>query len=211
VTATGTSSSRRSAGARRAAAALAALAVLAPGWAAVACAAPAPPAARSHGQALGLLAPRTAPPDWRRASLPGGAGVLAYPPVMHMITGDAGTVSAAQLTSSGGFLGYLNVTPRQGPESLRDWPGFRLRHLLGDDASSARSLGAARGVRFLGGTGSCVMDDYVTRVRARQYTEIACFVQGRHGSSVIVAAAPAQDWAAAAPLLRQALAGYLAR
>lgn len=33
---------------------------------------------------------------------------------------------------------YLNATPRQGAESLRNWPDFRLSHLLGDSASSAR-------------------------------------------------------------------------
>ena len=109
------------------------------------------------------------------------------------------------------FQLYLNATPRQGSERLRRWAAFRLRLLRSDDAASAHQDAAARGVRFRGGTGSCVIDDYVTRIGAHHFEEIACLVQGRNGASVIVATAPAAMWARARPLLFRAVAAYLVR
>jgi hypothetical protein len=79
---------------------------------------------------------------------------------------------------------YLNATPRQGTESLTHWAAFRLALLRSDDATSAREVAAAEGVKFRGGTGSCVIDAY---------------------------AAPAASWARAYPLLFQAVAAYLVR
>jgi hypothetical protein len=38
---------------------------------------------------------------------------------------------------AGSTMVYLNVTPRQGDETLRDWAGFRVDHLRDDDARSA--------------------------------------------------------------------------
>jgi hypothetical protein len=66
-------------------------------------------------------------------------------------------------------------------------------------------------VTFRGGTGSCVIDQYVTRIGAHRYQEIACLVQGRTSASVIVAAAPAATWAQASPLLFRAVAAYQIR
>ena len=63
----------------------------------------------------------------------------------------------------------------------------------------------------MGGTGSCVVDDYVTKIGAHHYEELACLVQGRTGASVIVAAAPTAQWTQAAPLLEQAVAAYEVR
>jgi hypothetical protein len=106
---------------------------------------------------------------------------------------------------------YLNATPRQGDESLRNWARFRLSRLTEDDASSAHEDSAADGVRFRGGTGSCVMDDYITRIGSHHYQEIACLVQGRTAESVIVAAAPAAQWRQSRSLLEQAVAAYAVR
>src|SRR5436190_1174388 len=78
-------------------------------------------------------------------------------------------------------------------------------------AASAHQVAAAAGVKFRGGTGSCLIDDYVTRIGAHHYQEIACLVQGRTSASVIVAAAPAAMWAQARPLLLRAVASYLIR
>ena len=83
--------------------------------------------------------------------------------------------------------------------------------LTDDDASSAELDGAAGNLRFHGGPGSCVVDDYVTKVHAHHYREIACFVRGAHGASVVVAAAPAADWARYAGLLEQAVDSYAVR
>lgn len=75
----------------------------------------------------------------------------------------------------------------------------------------AREDATATGLAFLGGTGSCVIDDYVTRIGAHHYEELACLVQGRSGASVIVAAALAARWAQSRPLLEQAVAAYRVR
>ncbi len=145
------------------------------------------------------------------ASLPNGTAVLSYPPSLLPVAGDKDAVSAARLSPAGAFQLYLNATPRQGAERLRNWAAFRLRLLRSDDAVSAREVAAAQGVRFRGGTGSCVIDGYVTRIGAHQYNEIACLVQGRTSVSVIVAAAPAATWTRARPLLFRAVAAYLVR
>ena len=157
------------------------------------------------------LAPAPAPAGWRSAELASGGGVLAYPPSMRRVHGDAGSVSAARFGQGGRYLLYLNATPREGTENLGNWPQFRLHLLRSDDASSAHELAAAAGVRFGGGTGSCVLDSYVSKIGAHDYEELACFVQGKSSASVVVAAAPAARWAASAPLLDRAIAAYQVR
>jgi hypothetical protein len=127
---------------------------------------------------------------------------------MRPVTADRGAASAARLSRTGAYLLYLNATPRQGDERTANWPAFRLSHLLDDDARSARELAAAAGVRFRGGTGSCVLDSYVTKVGAHHYTELACLVHGSRASSVVVAAAPAANWPQAASLLERAIAAF---
>jgi hypothetical protein len=144
-------------------------------------------------------------------ALPNGTAVLAYPASLHRISGDRDAVSVAKLSPSGAFLLYLNATPRQGEESLRNWATFRLGLLRSDSASSAHEDSAATGVRFRGGTGSCVVDDYVSRIGRHHYEEIACLAQGRTGASVIVATAPAAQWPAALPTLTRAVSAYLLR
>lgn len=105
---------------------------------------------------------------------------------------------------------YLNVTPKQGDERLRTWPAFRLDHARDED-DAVHADGRALGLHFVGGAaGSCVMDDYLTRVKVNHYREIACFVQGRRAASVLVAAALESDWKQAAPLLERAVSAYRA-
>ena len=157
------------------------------------------------------LTAKHAPAGWRTASLLGGKAVVAYPPAMHLVQGDRGTVSAAQLSASGSYLLYLNATPKQSTESLRNWPDFRIEHLTDENASTARLIAASRDVRFLGGTGTCVVDAYVTKINSHHYTELACFVRGRTTSSVIIAAAPTANWVSASPVLMRAVAAYQVR
>jgi hypothetical protein len=166
---------------------------------------------RSPGHAFPQLHPAAAPANWRHLTLPNGSAVLSYPPSLRPIAGDKGAVSAARLTPHGAFQLYLNATPRQGGEQLAQWPAFRLRLLRSDTAASARQLAAAQGVKFRGGTGSCVIDRYVTRIGGHHFQEIACLVVGRISASVIVAAAPAAAWTQARPLLLRAVAAYLIR
>jgi len=155
-----------------------------------------------------LLAARHAPAGWHNASLLGGRAVLAYPPAMHLVEGDRGTVSAAKFNASGAYLMYLNATPKQSSETLGNWPGFRIEHLKKENAVTARLIAESRGVRFLGGTGTCVVDAYVTKVKSNHYTELACFVRGQTTSSVIIAAAPTARWASASRVLMRAVAAY---
>ena len=157
------------------------------------------------------LDPAPTPAGWRAAVLANGEATLAYPPGMHRVHGDAGSVSAGRFGRDGSYLLYLNATPRQGTETLRTWPQLRLRLLRSDDASTAHEIAAAGNVRFRGATGSCVIDTYVTKIGAHRYTELACYVQGKSGGSVVVAAAPAARWAASAPLLERAVAAYQVR
>jgi hypothetical protein len=179
--------------------------------AAVAIAASTRPGHRPPGGAFGRLVPAAAPAGWGHRALPNGTAVLSYPPSLHPIGGDSDAVSAARLTPGGAFALYLNATPRQGEETLRHWAAFRLHLLRSDDAVSAGLVAAAQHVRFRGGTGSCVMDRYLTRIGHHRFQEIACLVQGHTGASVIVAAAPASQWAQAGPLLLRAVAAYQVR
>jgi len=156
---------------------------------------------------FGWFRARPRPPGWRQAALPGGGAVLSFPASLAAMPGDAGTVTRGR-ARAGAVLVYLNVTPRQGGETLSGWARFRVGHLTEDDARSARLDAAAAGLAFRGGTGSCVIDDYTTRVRANHYREIACYVRGAHASSVLVAATPAADWARYAGLLERAVDSY---
>ena len=166
---------------------------------------------RSPGRAFPPLHPAAAPAGWPHLALPNGTAVLSYPPSLRPLAGDTDAVSAARLGPDRAFQVYLNATPRQGRERPQGWAAFRLRLLRSDDAASAHQDAAAQGVKFRGGTGSCVIDDYLTRIGGHHYQEVACLVQGRTSASVIVAAAPAAAWARARPLLFRAVAAYLVR
>lgn len=158
-----------------------------------------------------VLSASPAPAGWLTATLPDGGAVLSYPPAMRLVPGDKSAVSVARFAGSGGYLLYLNATPKQGAETLRNWPGFRVDHLKEEEESKVRVLSASHGVRFIGGTGTCVVDAYVTKAKANHYTELACFVVGRTSASVIVAAAPTAGWKAASALLMRAVAAYQVR
>jgi hypothetical protein len=110
------------------------------------------------------------------------------------------------LGSGGRFLGYLNVTPRQGDETLSDWPSFRVEHNRDEGDHGVRRLAAAIGLHFLTGRGSCVKDSYATRTGAR-FVEIACLVTGPRTTSVIVGAAPPSAWARESGAIERAIAG----
>jgi hypothetical protein len=157
------------------------------------------------------LQPAAAPASWPRVTLPNGTAVLSYPPTLRPLAGDKAAVSAAQESPGGVFQLYLNATPRQGTEQLAHWAAFRLHLLRSDDAATAHQVAAAQGVRFRGGTGSCVIDTYITRIGAHHYQEIACLVHGHTSTSVIVAAASTTTWDQARALLFRAVGAYLVR
>lgn len=138
------------------------------------------------------LKPAPAPSGWLSARLPSGA-TIAYPPQWRPIRGDRGTASAALLDARADYLGYLNLTPQQGSETLAGWAAFRLRHNAEEGDTEVKADGAAAGLRFRTGRGTCVRDTYTSSVKTR-YEEIACLVAGHRAASVVVGAAPSNRW-----------------
>ena len=155
------------------------------------------------------LVPAAAPAGWKHAGLPAGGAVLFYPPSLAKISSDSRSVSVAKRDKLGTIHLYLNATPQQGAETLSNWSTFRISHnRLVSDAVHEHAAGV--GLHFLNARGSCVTDDYLSRVHVHHYHEIACIVQGRTTISVIVAAALESEWARAAPMLERAVSAYRA-
>jgi hypothetical protein len=154
--------------------------------------------------------PGAAPAAWLRASLPGQHATLFYPGSLRPMPGDHGTVTVGRDSRSGAVLVYLNVTPRQGDETLRDWPGFRLAHLRDDGTTGVHLDSVSPPLPFHGGRGRCVIDTYTTKIHSNRYQEIACFVQGTHAASVLVAATSTGTWRVYQPLLDQVVSSYQA-
>jgi hypothetical protein len=142
--------------------------------------------------AFSWLRPHSPPAGWRVVTIPSGA-TMAYPPDWRRQHSDAGTATAVLRAHGGSYLGYVNLTPQQGAETLSNWSSFRIEHNTDEGDRHVRRLAAAASLRFLNGHGSCIKDSYTTAVGAR-YVEIACLVAGRSGQSVIVAAAPPAAW-----------------
>ena len=157
------------------------------------------------------LGPTAVPAGWNRFAVPiaGGAAILSSPPSFAPFAGDRGTASTAVRDRAGGIRAYLNVTPRQGDERARGFAKFRVHLLAGDHDQSVHLEAAAEGLMFRGGRGSCVLDDYVTRIERHHYRELTCFVVGRRrGGAVIVAAALTSDWRRFEKQLRRAVASF---
>lgn len=151
------------------------------------------------------LHPQAPPAGWRVVRIPTGA-TMAYPPNWQRQHSDAGTATAVLRAPDGTYLGYVNLTPRQGEETLSDWASFRIEHNTEEGDRHVERLAAASGLHFLAGHGSCVMDAYTTQSGGR-YTEVACLVTGRRADSVIVVAAPAARWASDSATLERAIEG----
>jgi hypothetical protein len=156
-------------------------------------------------RAFSWLVPKPAPPGWQSAQIPSGAE-LFYPASWQRQDGDPGTATAALLTSKGTFLGYLNITPQQGPEKLTGWAAFRIHHDEDEGDQHLKQLASATGLRFRTGPGSCVEDSYSTEIH-KHYLEIACIVAGKKATTVIVGAAPPSAWSREAPVIRRAIEG----
>lgn len=131
--------------------------------------------------------------------------MLAYPADWRPIRGDSGTASAALRDAHGRFLGYLNLTPRQGGETLAGWAAFRIRHIREEGDLVAVERGSAHDVPFRDGArGTCVRDAYTTSTHLR-FVEVACLIHGRRADSVIVVAAPPEQWVRRWPALERVL------
>jgi hypothetical protein len=157
--------------------------------------------------AFAWLHPAPPPAGWSTSRLLGTA-VLAYPSSWQRVHSDPGTASAAVVQRTGLVTEYLNATPQQGAETLKDWARFRPDHNIDEGDRHEQVLASAQGLRFRNGTGSCVIDRY--RTPRTSYQEIACLVRGSHETSVIVAAALAARWVQDAPALEQSVSAFLA-
>jgi hypothetical protein len=177
-------------------------------------AAQSPPAQNPQAQAaapagFAWFRPRFASPgSWLQASLAGRSGVLSYPGMLRPMHGDPGTVTFGLNTRAGAVLVYLNVTPRQGDETLQNWPRFRVGHLAEEGQRAVRVDATSAMLPFQGGQGRCVVDDYTSRVHNNRYREIACLVRGAHASSVVIATTRVATWAQYGTLLEQVVNGY---
>lgn len=146
------------------------------------------------------------PAGWHVVAIPSGAS-MAYPSTWQQTRGDPSTATAVLRDRVGHFLGYLNLTPRQGRETLSNWSSFRPEHNRDEGDQNVKLLAAAQGLRFLTGRGSCVKDSYTTNSHA-SYIEIACLVSGsRGGQFVIVGAAPPNAWGRTSPVIERAIEG----
>ncbi|HUE27477.1 MAG TPA: hypothetical protein VMP89_11940 [Solirubrobacteraceae bacterium] len=152
------------------------------------------------------LKPQPVPSGWGVASIPTGAQ-LAYPPGWRTIHGDPGTATAALIAPGGRYVGYLNVTPKQGNEQIAGWASFRLSHNADEGDRNITRLASGTGLRFLTGTGSCVKDAYTTSIGVR-YIETACIVKGSTSTSVVVGATTPGTSARITPLLERAISGF---
>jgi hypothetical protein len=151
------------------------------------------------------LRPAWPPVGWPVARTPDGAA-LAYPPGWTAIKTDPGTASVALLGSGGRIDGYLNVTPKQGAETLANWSRFRPQKNRAEGARNVHLLAAISDAHSRSALGSCVIDTYTTSVTT--YEEIACLVSGRGSSAVVVAAAPTRLWQERSAVLERAVSSF---
>ena len=160
----------------------------------------------ANTESFAWLRPQRPPSGWLVARIPTGAQ-LPYPPGWRIVHGDRGTATAALVGPRGRYVGYLNVTPRQGDERLAGWASFRTSHNVEEGDHTVKRLAAATNLRFRTGRGSCVKDSYTTEVETR-YVEIACLVAGRTAGTVIVGASPPSSWPRTSGLLERAIEGF---
>jgi hypothetical protein len=186
--------------------AIAAALALAGAAALAGCGSSSPPPAGA--EAFGWLHPSPPPPGWQRSRLPDGSATLAYPPGWQAIRSDPGTVTAALRAPDGEISGYLNATPQQGEETLANWGSFRTEHNGEEGDEDIRTLASASGLRFRGAHGSCVIDTY-TSSTGHDYREIACLVAGQSATTVVVGAAPPDQWHRQRPAIERAVSSFL--
>ena len=151
------------------------------------------------------LRPASPPVGWHVARTPDGAA-LAYPPGWTAIKTDPGTASVALRRNGGRIDGYLNVTPKQGAETLANWSRFRPKKNRAEGARNVHLLAGTNDAHLRSARGSCVIDAYTTSLTT--YEEIACLVSGPGSSEVVVAAAPTRLWQQRSAMLERAVSSF---
>ena len=165
----------------------------------------APAQMRPH--AFAWLHPAPPPPSWQTSRLSNGKAELAFPGSWHSIVSDPGTRTAALRSSGGRIVGYLNATPQQGEETLADWGTFRVDHNKDEGDTNLKLVASATNLAFRDGHGSCVIDDYRSS-SGHRYREIACIVAGTDATTVVVGAAPPQDWHSQSPAIERSISAF---
>jgi hypothetical protein len=132
--------------------------------------------------------------------------MLAHPAVWTSIKTDPGTASVAFRGSDGRIDDYLNLTPKQGAETLANWSRFRPQKNRAEGARNVLVLAATSNAHFRSARGSCVIDAYTTSVTT--YEEIACLVSAPGFSEVVVAAAPRVLWNKQGATLERAVSSF---
>ena len=183
-------------------------AVLVPGGGAAVAGTPGRAALPGLPAAFAWFAPGPAPTSFRYYHAVQNTVVVADPPKLKPLGGSDGSLSFAARGKGGAYFAFLDVTPQQGAESLTGWAAFRLALLRTDGATQIHEDAAANNLPFIGGTGACVIDDYVTQVGHKPFHEIACFVEGPHTGSVVVVATPPKSWASYAVPLERVISAY---
>ncbi len=151
---------------------------------------------------------RPAPATFRLYRAVQGTAIVADPPRLKQLPSLAGSLAFAARGSHGAYYAFLNVTPQQGAENVDGWAAFRLAALRTNHAQRIHEEAAASNLAFNGGTGACVIDDYVTEPGNSPFHEIACFVVGPHTGSVIVVATPPAQWRSYATPLERVISSY---
>ena len=151
------------------------------------------------------------PKTWTSATIASGGATLSYPSNWKPIPGDRGTVTAALRDSRGLYRGYLNVTPRQGAEQLAGWATFRAVRNTQEGDRRTRVVGAAENLRLGSARGSCVVDDYLSRVGSHPYRELACIFTGSRYTNVFVGATLVRDWPTLGRVVERAASAFTER
>jgi len=166
--------------------------------------------AQSVGAFSWLRAVRS-PKTWTSATIASGGATLSYPSNWKPIPGDPGTVTAALRDSRGLYRGYLNVTPRQGAEQLAGWATFRATRNTQEGDRRTRIVAAAENLRLDRALGSCVVDDYLSRVGSHPYREVACIFTGSRYTNVFVGATLVRDWPTLGRVVERAASAFTER
>jgi len=152
------------------------------------------------------LRPSPPPPGWHTRSLQGGHATLAYPSEFTPISGDFASFSVA-VHRGRHYHAFLSIAPQQRDERPAGWAAIRLQFDRREGGTHIATRASAEGLPFRGGPGSCVIDDYNSRVGGR-YREIACIVAGPHATTVVVGASALGEWRKRARVLERAVSSF---
>ncbi len=158
--------------------------------------------------AFSWFAPGPAPASWRTYDAVARTVTVADPPRLKPLGGSRGALSFAARGPHGAYFAFINVTPQTGTENVTGWSSYRVGVLRAGGAEQIRVDASADNLAFTGGSGACVIDDYVTGLGHDPFHEIACFVAGPHSGSVVVVAAPPAQWRSYAIPLERVISSY---